>query len=171
VVFHGPDLELLLGVGPSLRRFAREIVPTNVGIADGAPSSPQAGKKPAGRILVVDDERLIRWCLRGGLRGDGWDVDEAEDGETALHLLATDSDRFAGVIMDYDHRFCDPLDLSLLRQIRRVAPRVPVLLLTACAEPAMRAEAIACGAIGVIDKPFDVSAVIARIRAAIDHSG
>lgn len=152
------------------RRFAHEIAPTHVGTATSTPSSPQAGEKRAPRVLVVDGERLIRWCLRDGLGRHGLDVDEAADGEAALRLLEADADRFAGVILDYDHRFCDPFDLSVLRQIRSMAPHVPVLLMTACAEPAVRAEAIASGAIGVVDKPFDVVAVAAQIRAAIDRS-
>ena len=157
-------------MGPALQRLGREIKPIGVHAANGAPSSPQAGKKPAGRILVVDHERLIRWCLRDGLSRDGLEVEEAADAEAARRLLSSDVDRFAAVILDYDQRFCDPIDLSVLRQIRGMAPRVPVLLLTACPEPAMRTEAIAGGAFAVVDKPFDVSHVVALIREAIDRA-
>lgn len=170
MAIHGLDLELLPGMGPWLRRIARETVPIDAGIAERASSSPQAGEKTARQILVVDDERLIRWCLRDGLRCHGLDVEEAADGEAALDLLKADPDRFAGVILDYDHRFCDLIDLRALRQIRSVAPHVPVLLMTACAEPALRTEAIACGAFAVIDKPFDVSQVVGLVQAAIDRA-
>ena len=157
-------------MGSALPPFAREMTPASVDSTNGVPSSPHAGKKPTGPILVIDHEPLIRWCLRESLQRDGLEVEEAADAEDARRLLTADADRFAAVILDYDHRFCDPIDLTVLRQIRRMAPHLPVLLLTACPEPAMRAEAISCGAIGVVDQPFDVVALTAQIRAALDRT-
>ena len=145
-----------------------EIVQAEVRSEAAVPSSPQAVGKHTPHILVVDDERLIRWCLRQGLRRDGFEVDEAADGHTALRLLRDDPGRFAGVLLDY--RLPDRHDLSLLQDILKIAPHIPVLMMTALAEPAMRADAIACGALGVIDKPFDVAAVIARLRSALEPS-
>ncbi len=128
--------------------------------------SPQAAKKAAAaHILVVDDERLIRWSLRQGLTREGFGVEEAADAASTLQLLAEDPQRFSAVILDY--RLPDRQDLSLLRDIRRQAPAVPVLMMTAFAEPLMRSEALALGAIGVIDKPFQVSDVIALVRSAV----
>ena len=44
-----------------------------------------------GTILVCDDEELIRWSMAEHLRGEGYRVVEAEDGEVALERLATES--------------------------------------------------------------------------------
>jgi DNA-binding response OmpR family regulator len=128
-------------------------------------SSPVIAEKSTLRVLVVDDERLIRWSLRQGLMREGFGVEEAADGAATLDLLSGDPGRFAAVILDY--RLPDRQDLSLLREIRRIAPATPVLMMTAFAEPVMRHEALALGAVDVIDKPFQVSAVISRIRAAL----
>ena len=131
-------------------------------------TSPSVAEKFTPRVLVVDDERLIRWSLRQGLTREGFGVEEAADGAAALALLSDQPDRFAAVILDY--RLPDRQDLSLLREIRGMIPDTPVLMMTAFAEPIMRYEARAIGALDIIDKPFKISAVISRIRAALSET-
>lgn len=122
-------------------------------------------KIPAGAgVLVVDDEPLIRWSLRKGLTGRGYQVVEAATGSQALEVIEADPGRFSVVILDY--RLPDRQDLSLLRDIRRVAPATAVWMMTAYGDAEMRAEAIELGARAVIDKPFHVHALIERIETA-----
>ena len=125
-----------------------------------------AGKCSPGRVLVVDDERLIRWSLREGLARAGFEVEDAPDAESTLRLLADNPDRFSAVILDY--RLPDRQDFTVLRAVRERAPHAPVLMMTAFAEPIMRTEALALGAIEVIDKPFQITDVIALVRAAVN---
>jgi CheY-like chemotaxis protein len=56
-------------------------------VSPAEPSPLEAGAKARPRVLVVDDERSIRLALGRYLRRNGWEVDEAEDGGTALSLL------------------------------------------------------------------------------------
>lgn len=66
----------------------------------GLASEPSAGARAAGRVLVVDDESLVRKLLRQHLLRQGWEVAEAEDGEAALALLEAPGARFDAVLCD-----------------------------------------------------------------------
>jgi DNA-binding NtrC family response regulator len=134
---------------------------TGVSEADSA----RVGKIPPGAsVLVVDDEPLIRWSLRKGLSSRGYQVAEAETGAQALDLLRADPRRFSVVILDY--RLPDRQDLSLLSDVRRLAPDSAVWMMTAYGDAEMRAGAIALGARAVVDKPFQVHAFIERIATS-----
>ena len=122
------------------------------------------GKFPAAlEVLIIDDEPLIRWSLRRGLILRGHHVAEAGSGADALRELAGTPDRFAVVILDY--RLPDVDNLSLLREIRAIAPSTAVLMMTAYSDDGMRDQAVALGARTVIDKPFQVSAVVSLVES------
>ena len=114
-------------------------------------------------VLVVDDEPLIRWSLKKGLTKRGHDVVEAQSAFEALESIGADQDRFGVVILDY--RLPDRQDLSLLADVRRRLPRATVVMMTAFGDADMRAEALALGARAVVDKPFQVSQLIALIES------
>jgi DNA-binding NtrC family response regulator len=114
-------------------------------------------------VLVVDDEPLIRWSLRRGLVKRGHRVVEAGGAGEALARLAAEPGRFQVIVLDY--RLPDRQDLSLLREIREIAPKCAILMMTAYGEAQMRAEALALGARVVIDKPFQVNAVVALVES------
>ncbi|MGD8895903.1 MAG: response regulator, partial [Acidobacteriota bacterium] len=77
-------------------------------------------------VLVVDDEDLIRWSLRARLEEDGYDVDEAPDGRSALERVAGGVDL---VLLDF--RLPDIDGLELLRRIKGSQPETVVVLMTA----------------------------------------
>ena len=114
-------------------------------------------------VLVVDDEPLIRWSLRTGLSRRGHLVTEAADGASALKVLSADPERFQVVLLDY--RLPDRRDLSLLRDVRRICPSCTVIMMTAFADQSMREEALSIGAKTVVDKPFQVAAVISMVES------
>lgn len=127
--------------------------------------------EPASRhlnVLVVDDEPLIRWSLRRGLGARGHRVAEAGDAAQALELLGAEPDRFDVVLLDY--RLPDRQDLTLLDEVRRMAPGSAVLMMTAYGDSGMRSEALQMGALTVVDKPFQVSSFVALIESA-DRAG
>jgi DNA-binding NtrC family response regulator len=106
------------------------------------------------RILVVDDEFLIRWSLSETLTDSGHLVSEAGDGETALRTLTDGNGRFDVVLLDY--HLPDSHDLALLSQIRQVAPGTAVIMMTAFGTPEMSDAALRIGAYRVVPKPFEV---------------
>ena len=116
---------------------------------------PQAAKKSAPlRILVVDDESLIRWSLTETLSDLGHLVSEAGDGDTALRMVTDVDAPFDVVLLDY--HLPDSHDLVLLSQIRRLAPNTVVIMMTAFATPEMSDAALRIGAYRVVHKPFEI---------------
>jgi len=134
----------------------------------GVSDNTDIGKNPSGlSVLVVDDERLIRWSLRTGLNRHGHQVAEAETAAQALQLIATEPRPFRVVILDY--RLPDRRDLTLLAEVRRLLPDAAVLMMTAYGDGDMRAQAFALGARAVVDKPFQVSEFVSLVESSQLH--
>ena len=125
-------------------------------------------KSPSLRVLVVDDEPLIRWSLSETLSDGGHRVSEAGDAETALRTLTDGGGSFDVVLLDY--HLPDSHDLALLSQIRRVAPKTVVIMMTAFGTPEMSDAALRIGAYRVVSKPFevhDMAKLILEAHAAV----
>jgi two-component system response regulator (stage 0 sporulation protein F) len=119
------------------------------------------------RILVVDDEALIRWSLVETLSDSGHQTVEAVDGLTALRAVRDASAPFDVVFLDF--RLPDSSDLTLLSRLRQLAPTTQVILLTAYGTPEVVQGALDLGVFRVIGKPFemgDVPALASQAHAA-----
>jgi DNA-binding NtrC family response regulator len=116
------------------------------------------------RILVVDDESLIRWSLSETLTDSGHLVSEAGDGETALRTLTDGDGSFDVVLLDF--HLPDSHDLALLSRIRQVAPKTAVIMMTAFGTPEMSDAALRMGAYRVVPKPFEVHDIEALVLEA-----
>src|ERR1051325_4852249 len=95
--------------------------------------SPPAKNFPAARVLIVEDEALLRWSVAETLRDKGFQVSEASDASSALHAfdgIAGD----AGVVL-LDLCLPDSDDLHVLTAMRRLSPSTPVVLMTAYGGP------------------------------------
>jgi DNA-binding NtrC family response regulator len=111
-------------------------------------------KSPALRVLVVDDELLIRWSIAETLTHAGHTVVEAEDGATAVRAVTGPAPPVDAVVLDY--RLPDSSDLTLLARILRLSPHSPVILMTAFGTPEITKGAMDLGAHKVITKPFEM---------------
>lgn len=116
----------------------------------------------ARRVLIVDDEPLIRWALAERLRTDGFDVLQTQDGEEACGLVSTGVD-----VVLLDHRLVDTDGLSLLRRMRATNPNLPVILVTASADLDVMREAARLGVYAIVPKPFNLDHVSRTIEAAL----
>jgi two-component system response regulator PilR (NtrC family) len=121
-------------------------------------------KKSAARVLVVDDEALIRWSLTEMLGERGYVVTEAADARTALEAIQQAAEPFDVVLLDY--RLPDSADLRLLGTIRRLAPSSQVIMITAHNSQELSQGAAALGAYRVVNKPFEVESVAALVHQA-----
>jgi two-component system, NtrC family, response regulator PilR len=110
-------------------------------------------KSPSLRILVVDDEPLIRWFLNEALTDCGYEVVEAGDAEAAREAVRRAGD-FDVVLLDY--RLPDSEDLALLTSIRQQAPRTQIILMTAFGSPEVVRGALELGAYRVVGKPLEM---------------
>jgi two-component system, NtrC family, response regulator AtoC len=117
---------------------------------------PPAAKKSAlGRVLVVDDEPLVRWSVAETLGARGYDVVEASDGASATRVFR--DDRRAADVVFLDYRLPDSNDLTLLAILRRLAPQAAVILMTAYWTPELAERARKLGAFTVLAKPFEMN--------------
>jgi two-component system response regulator HydG len=116
------------------------------------------------RILVVDDEALIRWSLCELLRDHGHTVIEAASACAARAAVDDATPPFDVVMLDY----ClpDSRDLNLLEEIRRRMPESAVVLMTAYGSPDVVHGAMELGVYRVVDKPFDMGDVEPMVRNA-----
>jgi DNA-binding NtrC family response regulator len=106
------------------------------------------------RVLVVEDEPLIRWSTAETLEGMGHLVLEADDAQSAVRALGDTREAVDVVLLDY--RLPDSNDLKLLARIRQLAPHSAVLMMTAYGTPDVTRGALELGAYAVVDKPFDM---------------
>ena len=116
--------------------------------------SPGTAEKSALRVLVADDEPLIRWSVCEVLGESGHTVCEAADGASVVELLSGATRLFDVIVLDY--RLPDSSDLRLLEIVRKLAPDATVIMMTAFGTPEMVASALELGAFRVVSKPFDM---------------
>ena len=126
-------------------------------------SPPAVKKSPSPRVLVVDDEALIRWSLSESLSEAGYAVIEAGDGASALAQVSN-GHVFDAIVLDY--RLPDSNDLRLLERIRDLQPAAAVVMMTAYGTPEMTSGALKLGAYRVVPKPFDVHDMVAVVGQA-----
>ena len=116
------------------------------------------------RILVVDDEPIVRDVLGRYLAREGFTVETAGDGEAAI--AAFDSARPDLVLLDLMLPRIDGLEV--FRRIRsRGADRTAVIMLTAKTEEADRVVGLELGADDYVTKPFSPREVVARVKAVL----
>jgi CheY-like chemotaxis protein len=102
------------------------------------------------RIMIVDDDEFVRRLLRTTLPSDGFEIVEARDGDQALELLAETVPDL--VLLDW--RMPGRPGQEVLDEVRRLHPRLPVIVLTAETKPLERALAESLGANAFLTKPF-----------------
>ena len=116
------------------------------------------------RVLVVDDELLIRWSLTETLTEQGYVVSEAADAASVRRIIAAGAERPDVVLLDF--RLPDSDDLGLLANLRRDAPTAQIILMTAFGTPEVVKGALDLGAFRVIGKPFEVNDLAALVAEA-----
>jgi DNA-binding NtrC family response regulator len=115
------------------------------------------------RVLVVDDEKLIRFTLRESLAEEGYVVHEAAGVDEAKKVFARH--RIDCVILD--HKLPDGDGFPLLETLKEDAPDVPVILMTAYSTIQKAVEAMRRGAFTYVNKPFETDEMVLSVRTAL----
>ena len=116
------------------------------------------------RILIVDDDDSLRESLELVLAAESYDVVTAENGETALRLMAeTPID-----IVLSDLRMPGIDGLELIPQISRRLPGATIILMSAYGTEDLAIESMKRGAYDYISKPFDRDDVLQKVLRAIE---
>ena len=122
---------------------------------------------PEARLVVVDDEPNIRELLTTSLRFAGFEVHSAEDGRSALALVAEVSPDL--VVLDV--MLPDIDGFTVTRTMRERGHRAPVLFLTARDDTSDKVTGLTVGGDDYVTKPFSLEEVVARIRAILRRTG
>jgi two-component system, NtrC family, response regulator AtoC len=115
------------------------------------------------QVLVVDDEANLRRILAAMLQREGHDVHLAENGEAGLQTLR--EHHIDLVITDLKMPRMDGMEL--LREALRIAPDLPIVMLTAHGTVDNAVEALKLGAFDYLTKPFDQTEIRTVIRKAL----
>ena len=116
------------------------------------------------KILIVDDEPLIRWSLSQPLTKDGYLVESAASGTEAQAKL----DSFRPEMVLLDIRLPDANGLKLLESFKREHPDLIIIMITAYADVGSTVEAFKLGAEDYIGKPFNLDSVRQVIKLAFE---
>jgi DNA-binding response OmpR family regulator len=115
------------------------------------------------RVLVAEDNPTLAELLREGLAREGWAVDIAHDGATALDFVR--GAPYDAVVLDWMLPQID--GGGVLSHLRREGNATPVLVLTAKGEVDDRVRGLDAGADDYVVKPFALAELVARVRALV----
>ena len=118
------------------------------------------------RVLVVDDEKLIRWSISERLKAEGYEVFDAPDGAAAERFLHGSNVDLALL----DLRLPDTDGITLLKKAREVIPDLPVIVITAHSSVDGAVEAMKAGAVDYITKPFNMDELAITVRRALENA-
>ena len=115
------------------------------------------------RVLVVDDDRVLRQTVADALRLGGHDVLEAHDGAQAIEMATREA--FDLVILDINMPRAD--GFTVLEKLRRRRPSLPIIMLTARDEREDVVRGLKLGADDYVRKPFGLEEFSLRVSAVL----
>lgn len=119
------------------------------------------------KILVVDDEPKLRKLVSDFLIKEGYEIEEAGDGEEALNKFLKNKEKYSLIILDVMMPKMDGWET--LEEIRSES-NIPVVMLTAKGEEADEVKGFKTGANDYVQKPFSPRILMARINAILNRS-
>jgi DNA-binding response OmpR family regulator len=131
---------------------------------------PQDADRTQPRILLAEDDEEMRSLLCQTFGNAGYDVVALSDGLELMEQLASYLAPEARVDVDLivsDIRMPWVNGIEVLRSVRQCVGYPPMILITAFGDDEVHAEARHLGAAAILDKPFDVQELLARVREII----
>ncbi|GAB4292950.1 MAG: sigma-54 dependent transcriptional regulator [Myxococcota bacterium] len=121
-------------------------------------------KRELRKILVIEDEKLIRWSLEKKLKKEGFDVFCVETGREGLDSMGNVKPN--AILLDL--KLPDMNGLDVLKEIRKLCVECPVIIITAHGDIQTAVTSIKLGAYDFIKKPFELEEVILTLSRALD---
>ncbi|MDD2270509.1 MAG: response regulator transcription factor [Candidatus Dojkabacteria bacterium] len=118
------------------------------------------------KVLIVEDEPVLRKLEKNFLEKKGFVVDGVTDGKEALSMLKLNE--YDCVLLDLNIPGKDGISVS--KEIRRMGKDVPIIMVTARSQIYDKLEGFDSGADDYITKPFDMKELVARVNAVIKRS-
>ena len=122
--------------------------------------------KPAGRILVVEDDPAVQKALRRLFETEGYAVETQSDGRAALDSFQAS----APAAMVLDLRLPKVSGRDVCKEIKALAPSLPIVVLSAASDVSDKVLLLELGADDYVTKPFSPRELLARVRAALRHT-
>ncbi|HSP64160.1 MAG TPA: response regulator [Pyrinomonadaceae bacterium] len=110
-------------------------------------------KQPSHRILIADDDPVVRHLVTSIVTKLGYTPVTLSDGRAAFSLLKTDAD-FKAAILDMSMPYLEGLDLIRYMRTEKRLMRIPVVLITSEQSIKLMAQSFAAGATAFLPKPF-----------------
>ena len=118
------------------------------------------------RLLIADDDKNLRYSFRTMMKKEGYEVDEASSGPSAIQKVA--ESRYDAVVMDV--RMPGMSGLEAFSRIHAGHPKLPVIIATAYGTTETAIEAMRLGAYDYVLKPFDVEELKRIVASAVEDS-
>ena len=116
------------------------------------------------RILIADDEDVIRFVLHEALEKEGYEIEEASHGEEAV--LKARNISFDLIVLDVKMPRMDGIEA--LKEIQKIDPGIPVVMITAYGNSKIAMQAVREGAYDYFNKPFDVNEIRIVVKRALE---
>ena len=128
--------------------------------------NPPTSVKPAGRILVVEDDPAVQKALRRLFETEGYSVETQSDGRSALDSFQAAPP--AAIVLDL--RLPKVSGRDVCKEIKALAPTLPIVVLSAASDVSDKVLLLELGADDYVTKPFSPRELLARVRAALRHT-
>ncbi len=128
--------------------------------------SPAPESKPTGRILVVEDDPAVQKALKRLFETEGYAVEVQSDGKSALESFQA----AAPAAMVLDLRLPKVSGRDVCKEIKALAPTLPIVVLSAASDVSDKVLLLELGADDYVTKPFSPRELLARVRAALRHT-
>lgn len=125
------------------------------------------------RILLAEDDDEMRLLLGEALEEAGYEVNETEDGTTALASLRALARHGAGMpdALVLDVRMPGSSGVDVLTELRAAGWQTPVILISGFGDEALRASALRLGAAAMLEKPFDFDELATALSVVLGAEG
>lgn len=156
-----PAIQMTSAYSNAPRVTLAERTPPAVSLA-GEKIPARAAKIHAPRVLVVDDEALVRWSLAETFGRAGYEVVEAGTSRAARAALHDSARPIAAMVLDL--KLPDGPGLDVLEEARLANQFCPVVVITAYGSSDAVDRALILGAVAIIQKPFDLDQLLDLVR-------
>jgi len=154
------SVESAVGAGTTFRVY----FPADPGLPEAREESPAESFRARGKVLVVDDDPGVRTAYRRLLSQFGLEVVEAQDGRRGVEALAEHHGAVAAVLLDMT--MPDMNGEETLRELRRIDPRVPVILASGYTDVEAGERFAGADIVAFLAKPFSANELVRCLRAA-----
>jgi DNA-binding response OmpR family regulator len=132
----------------------------------GRSISPTPASKTSARILVVEDDPAVQKALRRLFETEGYTVETQADGKSAMDSFQASPP--AAIVLDL--RLPKVSGRDVCKEIKAVAPAIPIVVLSAASDVSDKVLLLELGADDYVTKPFSPRELLARVRAALRHT-